>query len=339
MSGRDLARAFWHDAVRPLIDELLPGVPRAAALVGTGSEVLGFDDTRSPDHGFGPRVTVFVDDDVAVGGLRSELDARLPAEFGGMPVRFARAEGEAPEHAVDVVARGAWFTEVLGFDPGRGIGTEDWLGAPTQRLREVTAGELYEDTDGWLTGVRDRLAWYPDDIWLYVLACQWRRIDQEEPFVGRTGEVGDELGSAVVAARVVRDHMRLCFLIDRQYAPYSKWLGTAFSRLPSAADVGPPLQAALAATDWREREKALCQAAESVARRFNDLGVVPHQDPSVRPFYTRPFLVLGAGRFAEACMAATPLRELGWRGSIDQWVDSTDVLSGPASRRRGRPRR
>jgi hypothetical protein len=47
----------------------------------------------------------------------------------------------------------------------------------------------------------------------------------------------------------------------------------------------------------------------------------------VRPFYERPFLVLSSGRFAEACMAATPLRELGFAGSIDQFVDSTDVLS------------
>jgi len=42
-----------------------------------------------------------------------------------------------------------------------------------------------------------------------VLACQWRRISQEEPFVGRCDEVVDELGSAVVAARLVRDLMRL----------------------------------------------------------------------------------------------------------------------------------
>ena len=62
-------------------------------------------------------------------------------------------------------------------------------------------------------------------MWRYVLACQWKRISQEEAFVGRCGEVGDELGSAVVAARLIRDVMRLVLLIERRYPPYSKWLG------------------------------------------------------------------------------------------------------------------
>lgn len=35
-------------------------------------------------------------------------------------------------------------------------------------------------------------------------------------------------GSAVITARLARDLMRLCLLMDRRYPPYSKWLGTAF---------------------------------------------------------------------------------------------------------------
>lgn len=29
------------------------------------------------------------------------------------------------------------------------------------------------------------------------------------------------------------------FLLEREYAPYSKWLGTAFSRLPCGAELIP----------------------------------------------------------------------------------------------------
>jgi hypothetical protein len=57
---------------------------------------------------------------------------------------------------------------------------------------------------------------------------------QEEPFVARTGDVGDELGSQVIAGRLVRALMQLCFLMERRYAPYSKWFGTGFSRLSIA---------------------------------------------------------------------------------------------------------
>ena len=45
--------------------------------------------------------------------------------------------------------------------------------------------------------------------------------------------MGDELGSAVLGARLVESAMRLAFLMERTYAPYVKWFGTAFARLPA----------------------------------------------------------------------------------------------------------
>jgi hypothetical protein len=227
-----------------------------------------------------------------------------------------------------------WFTLALGFDPRGNISDADWLGAPSQLLLEATAGAVFEDATGDLTLARERLRWYPDDVWLYLLGCQWRRIDQEEPFVGRTGEVGDDLGSAVITARLVRDVMRLCFLIERRYAPYAKWLGTAFAQLDCGPTLVPLLREALAATDWRAREAALVPAYEHVAGMFNALGVTEPLETEVRYYYHRPFRVPGSGRFVEACMATTPLRRLGYTGSVDQFADTTDVLSNAAMARR-----
>lgn len=147
--------------------------------------------------------------------------------------------------------------------------------------------------------------------------------------MGRTGEVGDDLGSALVAARLVRDLMRMCFLIEREYAPYMKWLGSAFSRLKSGPILRPVLAAVLAGGDWNERESHLVTVFEAVAAMFNDLRVAEHQEPTVRQFHRRPFRVLGSGRFVDACMKATPLSYLGFAGSLDQLADSTDVLSHP----------
>ena len=48
--GLELSRAFYHNAVRPLLDAAFPGLPHAAALLGDGSKVLGLDDVRSTDH-------------------------------------------------------------------------------------------------------------------------------------------------------------------------------------------------------------------------------------------------------------------------------------------------
>ncbi|HEY8173655.1 MAG TPA: DUF4037 domain-containing protein [Dehalococcoidia bacterium] len=334
--GIELARRYWHDAVAPIIDELLPRVPRAAARIGAGSDVLGFDTERSTDHGFGPRVIVLFEDGFDLTrdrriALLKAIDARIPATFLGYPTRFVASEGGPERHQVMLTTVREWFTLAVGFDPRREITDDDWLGAPAQLLLEATAGAVFEDATGELTLARERLRWYPDDVWLYLLGCQWRRIDQEEPFIGRAGEVGDDLGSAVIAARLVRDIMRLCFLIERRYAPYAKWLGTAFAQLDCGPTLMPMLREALVATDWRTREAALVPAYEHVAGMFNALGVTEPQETEVRNFYHRPFRVLGSGRFVEACMAKTPLRRLGYIGGVDQFADSTDVLSNPAT--------
>jgi hypothetical protein len=154
---------------------------------------------------------------------------------------------------VVVVGIGTFLTWQLGFDPRGGITTIDWLVTPQQSLLSVTAGAVYHDGLGELEPVRRQLTWYPHEVWLWQLACQWRRIAQEEPFPGRAAEAGDQLGWRVLVARLIRDVMRLCLLLERRYAPYPKWLGTAFARLDSAATVGPLLAAVLAAPPGRRR--------------------------------------------------------------------------------------
>jgi hypothetical protein len=181
--------------------------------------------------------------------------------------------------------------------------------------------------------MRRLLAWYPEDIWRYVLAGQWRRIAEEEAFVGRAGEVGDELGSAMVAGRLVRDLMHLALLMRRRHPPYAKWLGTAFGRLPGIEPLAGRLAAVLPARDWRDREAALCDAYERLARDQNALGLAAPVDPTCRGFHERPFRVLGADRFAVALDEAITdpaLRALPSIGCVDQFVDSTDVLTDAA---------
>ena len=212
------------------------------------------------DHGWGPRVVVFIDDQLDLAGgrrrtLAKTIDARLPDAFLGYSTRFAAVTGGPVTHQVSLTTISAWFMATLGFDPRVEIDSAAWLAAPSQLLRESTAGAVFEDRSGELGRAREQLRWYPDDVWLYLLGCQWRRIDQEEPFVGRAGEVADELGSAVVAARLARDLMRLCFLIERQYAPYSKWLGTAFAQLECAQAVTPLLTEALRARSWNRQKQ------------------------------------------------------------------------------------
>ncbi len=331
LPGLELAALFYSEAVAPVLAAALPGVPYSAALIGGGSEVQGYDTVRSTDHAWGPRVQLFLgseDFGARAADLDALLDRALPAAFRGYPVRFPLLDGADARHQAQLMDLPGYFAEQLGADPAGGLPAAVWLTVPTQVLRELTGGAVFHDGLGLLRPYRDALAWYPDDVWRYVLACQWMRLSQEEPFVGRCGEVGDDLGSAVVAARQVRDLMRLCLLAHRVYPPYAKWLGTAFAGLDCAAEMGPHLSAALAARSWREREHHLSPAYESAAALHNGLGLTEPLDPAVRPFYTRPFRVLGAHRFTEALVATISdpaVRSLPPVGAIDQYVDSTDL--------------
>jgi hypothetical protein len=323
--GLELARAFYDEAVAPLLGD----TEHAAALLGWGSDVLGFDTARSTDHGWGPRLQVFVERD-SVEPVRRAIDSGLPDRFREWPTRFGW-DAVPVSHHVEVATLDDWLKDTLGFDARRGVSVLDWLVTPQQILLEITAGAVFHDGSGELAAVRAALAWYPDDVWLWLLACQWRRIDQEEPFVGRTAEVDDELGSRVIAARLARDVMRLGFLLERRYAPYSKWLGSAFSQLNVSAALGSSLLDAVSADGHAAREDALVATFEELAARHNALGVTRSVEGTVRLFHERPFRVLGSARFVDACLERVTdpwLRSLPLVGAIDQFVDSVDVLSG-----------
>ena len=202
-------------------------------------------------------------------------------------------------------------------------------------MRTLSSGAVYYDEIG-LRETLQRFAYYPNDVWLYLLASGWNRVGQEEHLMGRAGMVGDEIGSAIIASRLVRDLMRLCFLMEKQFAPYPKWFGKAFSLLKCADELTPVFKKVLSAKNWKEREKFLAQAYEFVARMHNDLKITEPLPVKADNFFGRPFLVLHLhGDFAGAITKRITdaeiqrLAEKGLIGSIDQISDNTDILSDP----------
>jgi hypothetical protein len=319
-----LSSAFYAEVVGPLLHTRR----HSAALLGWGSDVLGFDTATSTDHGWGPRMHVFVAAS-DVDAVRRDMEMGLPEQFHGWPVRFGW-DTVPTHHHVRVSTLTDWLHEHLGVDPRTGMTPGDWLVLPQQALLEATGGQVHADPDSELTRLRARLAWFPPQVHRWLLACQWERIAQEEAFVGRAAQVGDDLGSRLVTARLTRDLMGLAFLLSRRYWPYPKWFGTAFARLPIATKLAPPLQRALAATLYAAREAALVEAYGVLAHAHNASGLTPPVDPQARPYHDRPFVVLGAGRFTDACRRSVTdgwLSELPLLGSVDQLVDSTDLLT------------
>jgi hypothetical protein len=343
IKGMDLCELFYTEAVRPLLARRFPDLVYSAALLGEGSEVLGFDTPRSTDHDWGPRLMLFLaetDHEMYRDDIDAVLRRELPVEIRGYPTNFglhedetavmAHAENGPIHHAVRLLTVRGFFTSVLSFDPSGEIRAVDWVRVPENRLLMLTSGRVFHDGLCQLDPIRSRLRYYPDDVWLYLLAAQWCRIAQEEAFMGRCGEVGDDLGSRLIAARLVRDLMRLCFLMERRYAPYIKWFGSAFAQLDCAGELVPVFLRVMAAVSWQERQDHLTIAYEFLAGMHNGLDVTPPLTPLVSRYHNRPFLVIHADRFVDALRAGITDPDVlalpEHLGSVDQFVDSTDAL-------------
>jgi hypothetical protein len=349
MPGLELNRCFYFDAVRPILDKHFPDLPHAAAYIGTGSDVLGFDTPMSMDHDWRPAVLIFLrDEDFHLAESIHELMSyHLPNLFYGYPTHSVPAPDEPEgtsvmqstteypiEHSVWALTLRKFFWHHLLWDIDHPLTPADWLTIPSQELLGTTGGAVYHDGVGELTHLREQLAWYPHDVWLYLLAAGWWRIENEEHLMGRTGDVSDELGSSIIGARLVQDLMRLCFLMEKQYAPYPKWFGSAFKQLKCAAQLTPLLWQVQRAETWQQRESALSEAYSFVAQMHNLLGITDKLPETVSNFRsTRPFQVIHADVFANAivaqikdeavkCMMERPII-----GSVDQFCDSSEMRS------------
>jgi hypothetical protein len=332
--GVELSSAYYAEVVRPLLAMRFPGMPHAAGRLGAGSDVLGLDDVMSRDHDWGLRLTLFVPPD-HVGPVDAELELTLPAAFRGLPTRFAFTGETAIRHHVDVATLSGFLDARFGFDPREGMTVEEWLSLSGQAVLEVTAGDVFVDDTGDVGVVRRALEWYPDDVWRYVIACDWARLEKELPLMSRAGDVGDDRGSRVIAARLCQVAMHLAFMLERRWPPYAKWFGTLFGRLPSAAQVGASLDRTLRADDWRARQAALADALDTLLRMQNDIGLTSVGTATI-PFCDRPYLHPDPSIVAELLDAVTDptVRSLPrGRGSIEQRTDNVDLLVDPAARR------
>jgi len=279
ISGRDVCRQFYLDCLRPVLDAHSPALAHAAALFGRGSDVLGYDDRMSTDHNAEARALIFLaenDHERYGSGLATALAAAVPATYAGRPTQY------------EVVTIREYFLRALDIDVRAVIRPADWLTMPESRLIMITSGMIFHDEIG-LARVVENVGYYPDDVWYYLMIAGWWRVHPEMNLVGRTGYVGDELGSGVIGSRLVHDLMQLCFLIERTYAPYDKWFGTAFARLECGLELAPILQRVLRAGNWPDRELALQAAYEKVTELHNARRITEPVPTTVERLWGRPF--------------------------------------------------
>ena len=182
--GLQFCGQFYAQAVRPLLEKYFPSLEYSAALLGDGSETLGFDTPMSTDHHWGPRVMLFVrETDLNLAPrIHQMLAENLPYSFMGYSTHFSEpnpddngvqhltmVDSGPVNHRVTVQTPLSLLADHLGLNHTETLSPVDWLSIPEQRLLTLTAGAVYHDGIG-LEEVRQRFSYYPREVWLYLLA-------------------------------------------------------------------------------------------------------------------------------------------------------------------------
>lgn len=343
--GMELAEGFYRDVVGPLLKEHYPQLKHAGAFAGGGSDVLGFDTPDSMDHDWGPRCQVILPEGSPRQlemEIRDFLRMNLPFEYRGFPTNFvtkpnekrvkflAKTDMHPVNHLIEISQPGKFARRRIGVDAIEPLTEREWLSISQNRFLEVVEGKVFHDEVGF-TDMRNRVIWYPKEVWMFMMGCIWWRFRRWERSMGHSGVVGDSLGAKVLAGRIARDLMRLAFFMEKTYAPYSKWFGSSFARLSCAPVLGPQLEEFLDAESWQARDAAYARVCETIGTMHNDMGLTNPKDTMIRQAGRRPFRILFCDSFARGCFSQVESKYLsglfhrGITGNIDLITDNIDV--------------
>ena len=211
MKGLEIARAYFEEYARPMLEEKFPDwLPfLAAGLTGSGSECFGYDDEISRDHDFEPGFCLFLPGEDVVDRrtafLMERAYAALPREYMGLKRSLMQPVG-GPRKGVLRTAE--FFHARTGTDEEE-LTWQQWLSIPEYALAEAVNGEIYFDHYGEVTRRRAILAHYPEDIRRKKLA-----------------------GNLLLMAQSAKSTINVLFLLNGQYQPYYKWTFRALRALP-----------------------------------------------------------------------------------------------------------
>lgn len=346
IGGLTLSERFFTEIAQPLLNEYDSGLKYSAGLIGSGSDVLGYDDEVSADHDWGPRFYLFLNqnDMSRKQEIFDYLASRMPYSFMGYSVNFSDPDpSDGGVRCAQMIDRGKvsplifihvfeeYLREYLGIADLSSLTYLDWLAFSEHKLLSLISSRIFVDH----LHINAKLAvlrYYPDDVKLYLLASNWALIAEEQAFVKRCADRGDEAGSIIICARIVERLMRQLFIYHDKYTPYSKWFGTAFTKLPVDSEIKNYLYAALQAKKIQDREDNLVMAQKMIGDLHNTLKLTKPVEVKIQSYFTRNIRVIYPDRLVEALMEkiqATPLSGVPLIGTISQIGNLTSLFNNP----------
>ena len=238
MTGLEIARSYYEQYGRPMIhDKFSEYEDRiAVGLVGEGSECFGFDDEVSRDHDFGPGFCMWLakDDFKKIGKKLQKAYDKLPKEFMG----YRRLETERAGQRVGVFTIGKFYKKHIGIKRAPST-DQEWLEVDEAGLAHAVNGEVFADELGGFTFIRNRIKeYYPDIVWRCRIAQSAAQMSQAGQYnFPRMYQRGDLVTATVYLSEFMKNTMQMLYLLNRQYAPYIKWLRKGLDRLDDVGNI------------------------------------------------------------------------------------------------------
>ena len=245
MQGLELAKAYYEEFGAALLERefsaLMPYV--AVGLFGQGSECFGYDDAISQDHDFEPGFCILLPGEEIVSRrsafLLERAYAKLPREYRGFTREILSPVGGARR---GVLRTEEVFQNLVGTGDGL-LTDEQWLFVPEQGLAEATNGLIFFDGYGEVTSIRQRLAYYPEDVRRKKLAGNLLLMAQSGQYnYSRCIRHGERAAAQLAIFNFVESLMSAAFLLNRKYQPYYKWRFRAFRMLSALGEQGDALE-------------------------------------------------------------------------------------------------
>lgn len=235
MNGLELARGYYEEYGRPMLEQSFPDIldRLAIAFVGSGSEHFGYDDEISRDHDFEPGFFIFLPGediiDRRTAFLLERAYAKLPKEYCGIrrqPLSPVGGTRNGPIRTAD------FYTAAVGAPDGQ-LSPEAWLTIPDHALAEATNGAVFSDPYGEFSAIRESLLRMPEDV-------RRKRIAGNLLLMAQSGQYnflrclnhGDPDAAQLACFAFTEAAMKTVFLLQRRYLPFYKWRFRALRELP-----------------------------------------------------------------------------------------------------------
>lgn len=305
IKGLELNKGFYIDIVKPLLYKKYPNLLYSAALLGYGSDVLGFDTEISMDHNWGPRLQLFIDDKDLIGELTNYFGYELPLFYNNFSVNFTKpgydgtirmesASKRPINHLIEITTFEDYLKNRYSMNKTNNFGNKEWLVFIDQSLLEITSGLVFHDGLNRINNTREELKFYPLDIWKLRMAVLWNYIWNKEAFIGRSIDLNDYIGLKINTMRIINYLIKILFYLEKRYIPYSKWFGNSFKQLNIYNAINETIIDLLKENVPERIEGMLCVLYEKVIERHNEDKELPYLRNKTKNFFNRPYRVIFA---------------------------------------------